>query len=307
MGLQHLTRAAAASLALATTACGHGSGAAAPKDVAAASRHVQIVHAMKAPERLALVARLRQRNGPEWSVNEDALQSSTTVVDPFIGFVRRARSLKPHAPSGGAPVSADAAVLAARAFVRKNADLLGVPSSKLLALLANAEAAGAGWNVTLEATYPTKGFESFLELTNAIDIELVVDGDGAVSSFVNQSKLHPARLAIEPKPGLAEEDARIYRNVVGRRVFAFTDDGHRLDLGVLEPSELVGAKLVMQIAPGPMNAWLTYRLAWLIRAAKEAPEEEGAGFYFFFYLVDTDTAEVVQDSPVPTQLVMEPP
>lgn len=296
MGQQHLIRALAVGVGLAVTACGRGQDAA-PRVAVAHPRHVQFVYALKGPERLALVEQLRRRNGPEWTVNEEALLQSATVVDPFVGIIRRARRTKPPGP---ADASVDAAA-SARAFVRKNADLLGVPRSMLLALLETTEATSTGWTVKLEGLFPSKGYETFPELGNEIELTVHVEQDGSVSRFENRSKLHPARLGIDTRPGLPQDDWRIYRNVAGRRVFAMTDDGERMDLGVLAHDELLDAKLVMQVTPGPMNAWLTYRLTWLIRAAKEVPDQDGAGFYFFFFLVDTDTAEVVQDSPVPTR------
>jgi hypothetical protein len=71
---------------------------------AAGSRHVQVVHAMTTPERRALVERLRARNpGATWTVNEDALASTLMVVDPFAGFVRRARRELPLSPALGPP------------------------------------------------------------------------------------------------------------------------------------------------------------------------------------------------------------
>lgn len=316
MGHQHLSRALAASIALAATGCGAANDAAPPAVATARARHVQFVPALKSAERLALVSRLQERNGPEWRVDRDALLANgrpeaTAVIDPYVGFLRRARSESQRPPTG-APVVEEAALQAARAFVRRNADLLGVPQSMVLALLASARPVAlsddasprAAWIVRLEGTYPTRGYESFDELTNEIAIDLVIDDDGLASRFVNLSRVHP-RLAIDRRPGLLENDWRVYEHVVGRRVFALAEDGHRIELGDIDRESLLEPKLSVQIVPGPLGAWMTYRLTWLVTASRLAPQ--GVGFYFFFYLVDTDTGEVVRDSPAPTQLVTELP
>lgn len=301
------------SLALAATACGHGEDVAPPKVAGIQTRHAQFVYAMKSPARLELIAKLRQRNGADWTVNQEALLRSNMVVDPYAGFVRRAWSEKTHPPAA-APVTEDTAVLAARAFVRKNADLLGVPQSLTLALLDTTRAVDSDDHASARATYAVKletefyprGYELFGELVNRIAVEVFVDDDGSVSSFVNLSQIHP-HLFIDTKPGIPQNDERLFAKVEGRRVFALAGDHlRRIELGSIQHDDFVGAKLRMEIEPGPLNAWLTYRLTWLVSASRRAPEsEEGAGFYFFFYLVDTDTGDVVLDSPVPTELANE--
>jgi hypothetical protein len=300
LGQQHLTRALAVGVALAGAACAPARAAASPNVALAQTRHAQIVPAMKSEARLGLVKRFVERNGPDWTVNKEGLLGSTTVVDPFVGFLRRAS--RPARP-GAATVTEEDATAAARAFVRKNADLLGIPGSKLLILQATTRPFKP-WAVKLEASYPKKGYESFEELTNEIAIELFVDDSGTVSDFVNHSKLHPA-LAIDTTPGLGDTDWRIYAQIVGRRVFAMSDTGRRIELGKIERMHLMNARLAMQVSPGPLNAYLMYRLAWRVTVFHEVPD--APGFYFFFYLVDTDTGDVVRDSPVPTEAVDLPP
>jgi hypothetical protein len=302
LGQQHLTRALAVGVALAGAACSPGPHEAASPNVAVAhTRHAQIVPAMKSEARLELVKRFVERNGPDWTINREGLLGSTTIVDPFVGFLRRASRVT-H-PGAGAGVAEEDATAAARAFVRKNADLLGIPASKLLILQATARPFKP-WAVKLEASYPKKGYESFEELTNEIAIELFVDESGTVNDFVNHSKLHPP-LAIDTTPGLGDTDWRVYAQIVGRRVFAMSETGRRIELGKIERMHLMNAKLAMQVSPGPLNAYLMYRLAWRVTVFHEVPDAPGV--YFLFDLVDTDTGEVVRDSPVPTEAVDLPP
>jgi hypothetical protein len=301
LGQQHLTRALAVGVALAGAACAPGHDAERPNVSVAHPRHAQVVPAMKSEARLDLVKRFIERNGPEWTVNREGLLGSTTVVDPFVGFLRRAARVA-H-PGAATAVSEEDATAAARAFVRKNADFLGVPASKLLILQATTRPLKP-WAVKLEASYPKKGYESFEELTNEIAIELFVDDSGEVSEFVNHSKVHPL-LAIDTTPGLGDTDWRVYAHIVGRRVFAMSETGRRIELGTIERMHLMNATLAMQISTGPLNAYLMYRLAWRVTVFHEVPD--APGFYFFFYLVDTDTGDVVRDSPVPTEAVDLPP
>lgn len=270
-----------------------------PPVTAARPRHVQFVRALGTGERQELVRRFRERNGPTWSLDEE--------IDPFLGFVRNAKNAAAKSNvAAAAPLSEAGAALAARAFVKKNADLLGVPPSILLSLADTTRRASSTDSlVRLEATFPTKGYQGFAELDNEIAIDLIVEDDGTIASFVNASELHP-RLQIDTKPGLPEDDPHLYDKLLGRRLFASTDDGAgdvRIELGVVERDDVIGAKLVIAMVPGPMLAYITYRLAWLVSVAKAPPRDMPAlaGFYFFNWLVDTDSADVVRDTPVPTR------
>jgi hypothetical protein len=304
--------------------------------VKAVARHVQFVHAMTTPERRALVDRLRERNPAappsQWTVNEEALASSITVVDPFAGFLRRARrgEAAGAARGGGPRLHVDAA-LVARAFVKKNADLLGLPRHVVPVLAEHVRSveprdhAGhrAAWAVRLDAPFASKGYEGFKEIDNAADIEVFVDDDGEVSSFVNLSRIHP-HLTIDTKPALAQDDPRVLAKLVGRKVFALdaadADVGRDLDelsdvralrripLGEVQAEDLARMQLVIHVSTGPRLAWLTYRLAYFVEIAKPAPEDaldaaaaasEAPRYFFFRYVVDADSGEVLEDARAP--------
>ncbi|MBX3226694.1 MAG: hypothetical protein KIT84_39265 [Labilithrix sp.] len=275
-----------------------------PTIPAPATRHVQIVRALTTPERLALVAKLRARSGAGWEVNEAALATSGTVVDPFAGFLRRARNTAPR-PAAAAPVTEEEAIAAARAFVRTNADLLALPHAVLLTFAVSARpveprdhaGARARWAVRFETTFPTKGYEAFAELENEVDLEVFVDDDGAPSMLANVSAIHP-RLFLDTRPDVDAEDPRLYAKLLGRRVFALADDDTPIPLGHVERGDFQRANLVVFRSPGPLGAWMTYRLAWNLGAAKAAIEEPGA-YYFFAWIVDADSGDVVADAVPP--------
>ncbi len=289
-------------------------------------RHVQIVHAMKTPERRALVEALKARNAPQtWAVNDDALAQSLLVVDPFAGFLRRARRTDPGATRGEA-ITEERAGAGARAFVKRNADLLGLPHHVVPALAEHVRPIEPGdhggprarWMVRLEAPFPSKGYESFHELDNVADLELVVADDGEPSSFVNVSRIHP-RLLLDPRPSLAEEDPRVIQHVRERTVFALLDaatgEGElprdlrtlpRLLLGKVESADVTRRQIVIHVSPGPQLAWLTYRLGWLVEAAK-TPGPDFPGYYFFRWVVDADTGDVVEEATAPIGLPSETP
>ena len=287
---------------------------------------------MTTPHRRALVDRLRERNPApptsQWTVNEDALARSIIVVDPFAGFLRRARraaGVRP--PRAGGPIAETEASIAAREFVKRNADLLGLPRHVVAGLAEHARNVEpsdhadprARWAVRFDASFPTKGYEGFDELRNHADVEVFVDDDGQVSSFVNLSRVHP-HLAIDTKPGLAQDDPRLIAKLVGRRVFVLdADEGgldvlrdprdlRRIPLGDVQPADVTRVQLVIHVATGPQLAWLTYRLAYLVEIAKPAlpevaPDDPGAGgppqYFFFRWVVDADTGDVLEDARVP--------
>jgi hypothetical protein len=296
------------AIAALAAGCG-GAPAARPEQGSGGPRHAQIVRAMTTSERRALVDRFVARN-PGWFVSDAAL-GGVTVVDPFAGFLRRARAA-PHAAGAGAPITSENAALAARGFVKKNAELFGIPHYVALSLVDHVRAvapedhasARAVFAVRLEAPFAMKGYEAFHEVENVADVEVFVDDDGTPSGVANVSKIHP-RLAIDTHPTLAEDDAALYKNVLGRRVFALGDDDAKIELGVVEAKDLLGSKLYIHESPGPMLAWITYRLARVITVAKAAPEMPV--FYFFAWVVDADTGDVIRETEVPNAPMLGPP
>jgi hypothetical protein len=273
------------------------------------SHNTQIVRALTFHERRALVERFRARNGPSWEVNEAALMS-TTVVDPFVGFLRRARRA-PSGPPIAAPLTDENALLWAGKFVRQNADLLGIPQHQVITLVPEVRPVTAEDHASLRAAkvvhfetmYPTKGYETFKELENEISLDVVIADDGMAESFANVSKLHP-RMTIDPRPILGEDDPRLYSKLIGRKVFALVDD-EKLDLGTVGADDFMETRLLVDISPGTFGMWLTYRLAWMVVASRRIPD--GAGFFFFVWLVDTDTGDIIREARVPTHELPEIP
>jgi hypothetical protein len=304
---------------------------------------------MTTSQRKDLVGKLRERNPSppdrEWYVNEEALSLSLTVVDPFAGFLRRAKRRVPIRAKEPTKLDEAGAAAVARAFVVKNADLLGLPRTVVAALAEHVrepqpndhQSPHATHVVRFEAPFATKGYEGFHEIDNAAEIEVFVDDDGEVSSFVNLSKVHP-RLILDTKPLIAQDDARILSQLVGRNVFALIDDRQekdsidpgpgggggasgkpkslrevrelrRVPLGTIAPNDVTHVQLVIHVATGPQLAWLTYRLGYFIEVAKPAPFElfdgglagitTGPQFFFFRYVVDADTGDVLEDARAP--------
>ncbi len=271
--------------------------------------HLQVVHAMRTPERRLVVERFRERNGAEWGVNEDALDRSLTVVDPFRGFLRRASR-----PGRGAHVKADEARTLAFAFVKVNADLLGFAASQVVGLQEELRTVSAPWLVHLEGRFPVKGYESFHELDSTIDLDVIVDSE--VIAVANRSLVHP-RLLLDRRPVL-DRDPQIVQKLVGRRVFAIRDNPlveerarERIPLGEIRGEDVTNIELVIHVSTGPQLAWLVYRLAYVVELARPsagAPKPprlvrpglmDPLGFHFFRYVVDADSGDVIEDSKVP--------
>ncbi len=333
MGSERLTSfAALAALALHVSACG-GANVARPAPVAPeVKRHAQIFHAMKTPARRALVERFRERNpappGARWTVNDEALVRSLTVVDPFAGFLRRARRT-PFERLPRAQIDPNEAIAAARDFVKRNADLLGLPRHVVPGLAEHVRPVEpsdhpqprALWAVRLDAPFANKGYEAFDEISNVADVEVIVDDDGEVSEVVNVSRIHP-HLALDTRPELTQEDPRTVAKIVGRRLFALDAadaDGaldlsslrgvRRIELGTARPEDVEHVQLVIHVATGPELAWMTYRLAYFVQLVKaappgvepitQAPLAVGPTLFAFRYVVDADTGEVLEDARVP--------
>jgi hypothetical protein len=340
VGPQRLIRLlGAVLLAIVIVACGGAEPLAKPA-VPPRPSHLQIVHAMKMPQRRELLDRFRKRNaegreGADWIVNEEAVAMSLTVIDPFAGFLRRARRSSARTPSGlpraapSMPLADEQARAIARGFVRRNADLLGLPRHVVVGLGERVRSVEPGdhaspnatYVVRFDASFSTKGYEAFHEIDNTADVEVFVDDDGQVSSFVNLSRVHPP-LLLDTRPRLNQEDARVVAQLLGRSVFAVVDDTRdgeadvrapkdardmrRMPLGKVQAEDVLRLQLVIHESAGPELAWLTYRLAYFVEVGKPVPVEMGGGdplssppIFFFRYVVDADTGDVLEDARAP--------
>jgi hypothetical protein len=261
---------------------------AAPTPTRAAPVHVQIVHAMKTPARAAIAARFRERNGSEWAVGP-------AEIEPFRGFVRTARRER------GSDEGGDAAGIAF-AFVRQNADLLGLHSNQAVALEEHLVREGSRTIVHYAGTFPMRGYASQRMLDTVVDLDLVVEG--RVTGVVNRSVIHPV-IAVDLRPVLSSDDPRVVAKLVGRRVFALANEAveerqrTRIPLGEIRSEDFMRVDLLVHVSAGPSLAWMTYRLAYAVDIARPVPTGEPSSFYFFRFVVDADTGDLIEDSKVP--------
>ncbi len=327
MGFQRLIRLLAATLLAASVVACAGAEPVREPAAPAGPTHLQIVHAMKTSQRRELVERFRRRNDEGeagWIVNEEALAMSVTVIDPFVGFLRRARRQPIARAKPSMPLADEQARAIARGFVRRNADLLGLPRHVVVGLGERVRSVEPGdhaspnatYAVRFDASFPTKGFEAFHEIDNTADVEVFVDDDGQVSSFVNLSRVHPP-LQIDTRPRLGQDDARVVAQLLGRSVFAVIgEDGGpqgtdvrelpRLSLGKVDVDDILRLQLVIHESTGPGLAWVTYRLGYFVEVGKPLPPSMG-GFesvsappiFFFRYVVDADTGDILEDARAP--------
>jgi hypothetical protein len=268
----------------------------------AAPAHVHIIHAMKTPARAAIAARFRERNGREWAVGP-------AEIEPFRGFVRAAR--RDGAGNDPRDATGDAAEVAFT-FVRQNADLLGLGPAQIVALEEHVVAPatlsssppreGSRTIVHYGGRFPMRGYESQRTLDTVVDLDLLVEG--RVTGVLNRSVVHP-HIAIDLHPVLSSDDPRVAAKLVGRRVFAFANE-ERIPLGEIQSDDATRVELLVHVSTGPSLAWMTYRLAYAVDIARPVRSGDGpmplfepSAFYFFRYVVDADTGDVVEDAKVP--------
>jgi hypothetical protein len=319
VGPERLTSAfvCAFGLMLGLVACGGGARATGEAGERATGptrpRHAQIFRALTGREKKAIAERFRARNGSGWLIGgEERGRAEPLDIDSFAGFVRRA-FLRGAPQAGGGPGAEEDVVGKARAFVRANADLLGVPLREADALdvapleLEPALRPGPAtrWLARLVGHYPTRGYEAFHDLENVVDLWVFVDDDREVRLFMNFSRLHPA-LFIDTRVSVPEEDPRIVAKLLGRQVFAVEDDPSRpnapvrllkrIPLGSIAASDIRRRELTIHAAEGPAHAWLTYRLAYRVLVERL---DSAQAHYFFWYVVDADDGTVIGDAPPP--------
>ncbi len=281
-----------------------------------AAVHIQIVPMKTTLQRAEIFARFRAKNGGAWSpVPEGDLATS---IEPMRGHLLRAS----RSDAEGSPVSVDGGTAEARAaaFVTKNAEFFALSHLDLLGLEFRARALPGGRiAVRVEGRLPMPGYELFPSVESVVDIALFFGQDGEIREIVNASRMHPL-LSIDTRPGLDDDDPRLVRKLVGRRLFAvFADPSRpaapvrelkRVVLGVVEESDIGRKRLTILVTPGALGAWTSYRLAYGVDVAKvydlygAAPQP-----VFFRWFVDCDTGDVVEEpiAPVILQGMSETP
>ena len=238
-------------------------------------------------------------------------------IDAFGGHLVAAHRTDPP-PSGTAPERAVAEASALR-FLERNARALGLAAEDVLRLDLEAPPEAPGdlppgeQPVLAHAEVPMKGFLSFPALASTYRVLLGVDARGEVRRVANASTIHP-RLSLTLDPALAPEDPRVVARLLGRRLFAVAlPEGlseedvprepavlanmRKVELGALRREDVRRVRPDVRIDDGPLGAWRTYRLVYVVEVAKPT---EDRGFSFFAFAVDADTGEVVEDARVPT-------
>jgi len=292
--------------------------------------HVQFIRALPMAERVLLVKRFKERNGPEWSITLGG-GGAPDDVDAIRGVVRRARR------EGGAGASADAnananasanasanadananananadagadgseaAVRSATAFVVKNAELLGlspadVPALDVAAAPAKTPVYGT-WVAVFAGHIPMRGYEGFESVASTINLAVYLGDDGAVRYFVNFSHVNP-RLVLDTHALLGPDDKRLMRFVVGREVYVVFDDPRRpnarvrelrrASLGRVEDADVRAVRLTINVSPGPRDAYVSYTLAYAVDVRRAGSD--------FRFVVDADTGDLLEDAVVP--------
>jgi hypothetical protein len=295
---RYLNVALAASLLACATAPASAPGLSSEKAADLRPRHAAIVHAALPEARRAVFDRFTARNGATW-----ALVAGLDDVDPFRLFLRRAIDESPC--GANVPSSAEEAERDAIAFLQANADVLGMTPADVVLLEAVRRAMTferptprTAWEIRLQATVPMKGYESFETLASKLDVTVFVDEDRKVRYFENASVIHP-RLAIDTRAGLTPDDPRLLKSVLGRQMYVAVPDSRgggvtelrHQAVGRVREEDVVERQLVIHPSPAPLGAWMTYRLAYLIRV--------GLGGEWFRFIVDADTGELVEDAAAP--------
>lgn len=258
------------------------------------ARHAQVVRAATTAAREAVFARFRERNGAAWS----PVGRAAADVDPLRLVVRRAK--RSDAPGGAPEVPEPDARAAALAFVRANADLLGVAPDDVATLDVETKDMTGAWAVHFAGHRPMRGYEGFDTVATTYDVTILVSGDGVVRALVNDSRVHP-RLAIDTVPKLAPDDARVQKDVTGRELFVLVADPRRARAGVRElervsvgrahQADVKRTTLHVHVSVGPMAAYVMYTLAYAVDVER--------GGETFRFIVDADSGDLLEDAVAP--------
>ncbi len=255
--------------------------------------HTQVIHTAHTDTRKAFVDRLRERDGA-WVVKPEEIDGIRLVLR---------HGVRTDAPGKAIDPSDEEASRVAVSFVTKCADFFGLAPGDVQRLDVEMFPTNEGRHakvIRLSGTLPMPGYESFESLQSVFELVIFVDDDGVVREVKNLSRVHP-RLSLDTHPLLGPSDPELLKSVVGREVFAVYDDPRRPNrnvrelrrekLGPVEPTDVVARTLTVQVARGPFDAFVSYHLAYAI--------DVGRGGYWFRFIVDADTGDLLDDASAP--------
>lgn len=221
-----------------------------------------------AEDRAKLQAEFQRRNGVlARDLTLDALGRYVVLAFGFGG-----------ASASGHVATDDEKEANARAFLVRNADLLGVAPGDIAEMTLHPwSRSGAIQHLTFRSSAPLPGYESF-ELRRDLRLGVGVDSSGEIRSTNNGSMLLPA-FNLCKEPLLRSDDPRVRGAVVGKSTFFHTIASKRVDVGPATEADLGEPKLTVLIRPSEHETvvFLAYAMAFFGRG--------------FTALVDANTGE----------------
>lgn len=288
----------ALALALAaTTACAPAAetddAEAAADEVIASSASVQVIRHVDEATRRARVEAFIARNGEGWAPSTPGL---FTAVNRLTGAIVDMRNGAPYGPD--VTLTAGEASAAARAFLQRNADLLGLTAAELGSVALRVDPIDFGnfrWAIGVTGESRQPGYEAFDVVARRISMSISIGRDGTVRVIHDLFGSQLPRLTLSTEPRLAADDPRTLAAVVGTELVWFipdpspydaVDESQRVPLGRVEASDVAGAKTTIHIEH--REATTVLRLAWQLEVKKPGDRS-------FFFTVDATTGRLLDE------------
>jgi hypothetical protein len=173
------------------------------------------------------------------------------LLDPWSGWVSRAVAPPPESPTG--PTDADAAKSVAADFLRRNADLLGIPEAVIPGLTIEHFADGGPGEtgmvqITSSAPISYPGYTSLGDFGYLVDLQLSVAGSTVITAINNTNRL-PDFAPLKTVPSVEPDAPTIVDQLVGKELFFSDFAGEDRSAGRIERGDIGQPTLTVESLP----------------------------------------------------------
>jgi hypothetical protein len=262
----------------------------------------QTVTALTDAAKDAFMQKFVARNTGTWNKGSFELPN----VDQFRPFIKYA--WRTDAPGTNQTMTALDAEEKAMAFVKANADLLGVVNPDALKIETAPPPDGSIYHgkyqffSTFTGTYTQPGYEGFAAATTQYDVAIGIHNDGEIRAVLNGTDI-PPDLTLSTEAAFKPSDARVLAHVLGTPIAHYEPIGHdgfetvykKTDLGTLTAHDVSAIELSIFTQTADDLSSESFSLSYALTVRKQG--------YVLSFTVDAADGSVLDQPTVPFGII----